>query len=221
MAGTPDARPVHRLLADAWRPGDAAFADLVRAALVLCADHELNVSAFAARVVASTGAHLHATVCAGLAALSGPRHGGATARAYALFADAAEAASPAAYVAERWQRGDDLPGFHHVLYPDGDPRAAEVLAMLRDQRASDPRMTQVEAVLAAAAESSGRLPNIDGMLAAICYVHDLPAPPALAMFAAGRLAGWLAHAQEQQDLGRLIRPRAQYIGVPPEADPGP
>src|SRR5690606_28671606 len=79
VAGTPDVRPVHRLLADAWRPGDAGFAELVRAALVLCADHELNVSAFAARVVASTGAHLHATVCAGLAALSGPRHGGATA----------------------------------------------------------------------------------------------------------------------------------------------
>src|SRR5690606_40392334 len=58
---TPDARPVHRVLADAWRPGDEAFAVLVRAALVLCADHELNVSAFAARVVASTGAHLHGT----------------------------------------------------------------------------------------------------------------------------------------------------------------
>ena len=216
VAGTPDARPVHRLLADAWRPGDAGFADLVRAALVLCADHELNVSAFAARVVASTGAHLHATVCAGLAALSGPRHGGATARAYALIADAADAASPAAFIAERWQRGDDLPGFHHVLYPEGDPRGAEVLAMLRAQCGDDPRMAHVDALLAAATETSGRLPNIDGMLAAICYVHDLPAAPALAMFAAGRLAGWLAHAQEQQDLDRLIRPRAQYVGVPPE-----
>lgn len=216
VAGTPDARPVHRLLADAWRPGDPAFADLVRAALVLCADHELNVSAFAARVVASTGAHLHATVSAGLAALSGPRHGGATARAYALIADAAAAASPAGFIAERWRRGDELPGFHHVLYPDGDPRGAEVLAMLRHRRDGEPRMRQVEAVLAATAETSGRLPNIDGMLAAICYVHGLPAAPALAMFAAGRLAGWLAHAQEQQDLDRLIRPRAQYTGVMPE-----
>ena len=91
VGASPDARPVHRLLADAWRPGDEAFADLVRAALVLCADHELNVSAFAARVVASTGAHLHGTVCAGLSALTGPRHGGATARAYALIDDAAAA----------------------------------------------------------------------------------------------------------------------------------
>ncbi|TYT26452.1 helix-turn-helix domain-containing protein [Luteimonas viscosa] len=223
VAGTPDARPVHQLLADAWRPGDAAFAELVRAALVLCADHELNVSAFAARVVASTGAHLHATVCAGLAALSGPRHGGATARAYALLADGAEARSPGALVHERWQRGDELPGFHHVLYPDGDPRGAELLAMLRARCADNPRMGEVEALVAAAAESSGRLPNIDGMLAALCHVHGLGPAPALVLFAAGRLAGWLAHAQEQQDRGRLIRPRAQYVGVVPEAadDPPP
>ncbi|TDK34001.1 citrate synthase [Luteimonas terrae] len=216
VAGQPDARPVHALLADAWRPGDAGFADLVCAALVLCADHELNVSAFAARVVASTGAHLHATVCAGLAALSGPRHGGATARAHALIREACDAPSPAAFVAERWQRGDDLPGFHHVLYPDGDPRAAEVLAMLRARHADDARMQQLEVFLAAAAETSGRHPNIDGMLAAICFVHGLPATPALCMFAAGRLAGWLAHALEQQDLGMLIRPRAHYTGVAPE-----
>ncbi len=223
LAGTaPDARPVHRVLADAWRPGDAAFADLVRAALVLCADHELNVSAFAARVVASTGAHLHGTVCAGLAALSGPRHGGATARAYALIEDAAAASSPAAFIGERWRRGDELPGFHHVLYPDGDPRGAEVLAMLRRYRAGDARMAHVEALVAAAAQTSGRLPNIDGMLAAICHVHGLPAGPALVMFAAGRLAGWLAHAQEQQAADRLIRPRAQYVGVMPQAaDPAP
>ena len=217
VGAEPDARPVHRLLADAWRPGDEAFADLVRAALVLCADHELNVSAFAARVVASTGAHLHGTVCAGLSALSGPRHGGATARAYALIEDAAAASSPAAFVAERWRRGDELPGFHHVLYPDGDPRGAEVLAMLRRYRGGDPRMAQVEALVAAAADTSGRLPNIDGMLAAICHVHGLPAAPALVMFAAGRLAGWLAHAQEQQAADRLIRPRAQYSGVAPVA----
>ncbi|MEN4902310.1 citrate synthase family protein [Luteimonas sp. TWI1437] len=216
VAGQPDAQPVHVVLAEAWRPGDAAFADLVRTALVLCADHELNVSAFAARVVASTGAHLHATVCAGLAALSGPRHGGATARAHALIREACDAPSPAGYIAERWQRGDDLPGFHHVLYPEGDPRAAHVLARLRATLGDTPRMRQVETVIAAAAETSGRPPNIDGMLAAICFVHDLPATPALAMFAAGRLSGWLAHALEQQALGRLIRPRARYTGVEPE-----
>ncbi|MCL7713464.1 citrate synthase family protein [Stenotrophomonas mori] len=219
LVGTrPDARPVHRLLADAWRPGDTGFAGLVRSALVLCADHELNVSAFAARVVASTGAHLHATVSAGLAALSGPRHGGATARAHALLQDARASGAAAAFIAERWRRGDELPGFNHLLYPDGDPRGAELLRQLRERCGDAPRMRDVEAVLAATAEHSGQHPNIDGLLAAICHVHDLPASPALVMFATARLTGWLAHALEQQALGTLIRPRARYAGLAPGSE---
>lgn len=214
----PDARPVHQLLADSWQPGDAGFSEVVRTALVLCADHELNVSAFAARVVASTGAHLHATVSAGLAALSGPRHGGATARAHALLLDAQASGAPAAFIAERWRRGDELPGFNHLLYPDGDPRGAEVLRLLRELRGDTERMQHVEAVLAATAEHSGQHPNIDGLLAAICYVYELPAAHALVMFAAARLTGWLAHALEQQALGTLIRPRARYTGLAPRGE---
>ncbi|SEK64042.1 citrate synthase [Pseudoxanthomonas sp. GM95] len=211
IAAAPDAAPVHLQLAGHWAPGDDTLAELVRAALVLCADHELNVSAFAARVVASTGAHLHATVCSGLAALSGPRHGGATARAYALLEAGADE------VTARWARGDDLPGFGHALYPHGDPRAAELLAMLRAHAGDTPQMEQVEALIARAHEVSGLRPNVDLMLATICYAYGLPAAPALILFACGRLAGWLAHVLEQQTLGKLIRPRAQYTGLAPSA----
>lgn len=217
VAQAPTDAPVHRVLTEAWHPGDDSFADLVRAALVVCADHELNVSAFAARVVASTGAHLHATVCTGLAALSGPRHGGATARAYALIADALQARSPRAFIAQRWQRGDDLPGFGHALYPQGDPRGAELLARARDRHAGTREMAALETLIVATEEISGLRPNIDFMLAAICHLNRLPATPALVMFAAGRLAGWLAHALEQQAQGRLIRPRARYTGITPPA----
>ncbi|HSX65472.1 MAG TPA: citrate synthase, partial [Pseudoxanthomonas sp.] len=217
VAQPPCAGPVHRLLAQRWKPDDDGFADLVRAALVVCADHELNVSAFAARVVASTGAHLHATVCSGLAALSGPRHGGATARAYALIADARDAGSAHDFIASRWQRGDDLPGFGHAMYPDGDPRGAELLARLRMLHAGSVELDALEDIIAATEQISGQRPNIDFMLAAICHANGLPATPALVMFAAGRVAGWLAHALEQQAQGRLIRPRARYAGVaPPE-----
>jgi citrate synthase len=209
IAGEPSARPVHQQLADCWAPGNADLAELVRAALVLCADHELNVSAFAARVVASTGAHLHATVCSGLAALSGPRHGGATARAYAVLEGSADD------LAARWARGDDLPGFGHALYPHGDPRAAELLAMLRERAAGTARMEHVETLIARAHEVSGLHPNVDLMLATLCHAYRLPASAALVMFACGRLAGWLAHVLEQQTLGKLIRPRAQYTGVAP------
>ncbi|MGO1541620.1 MAG: citrate/2-methylcitrate synthase [Luteimonas sp.] len=209
--------PVHRLLARHWKPRDPRFAEMVRAALVLCADHELNVSAFAARVVASTGAHLHATVCTGLSALSGPRHGGATARAHALIGEALAAPSPGAHVTARWERGDDLPGFGHALYPDGDPRAATLLGMLRDARGRNQAMRGLEQIISAGEEASGQRPNIDLLLAALCHAHGLPAAPALVMFAAGRLAGWLAHALEQQASGRLIRPRARYVGDQPHA----
>lgn len=215
VAQPPFAGPVHRLLANSWKPGDENFAELVRAALVVCADHELNVSAFAARVVASTGAHLHATVCSGLAALSGPRHGGATARAHALIADAGEAPSPRQFIEARWHRGDELPGFGHALYPHGDPRAAEILSRLRESHAGTSMMLRLEEIISVAEEISGQRPNIDFLLASICQTHGLPATPALVMFAAGRLAGWLAHALEQQTLGRLIRPRASYTGVTP------
>ena len=215
VAQPPFAGPVHQLLARSWVPGDEGFAELVRAALVLCADHELNVSAFAARVVASTGAHLHATACSGLAALSGPRHGGATARAHALIAAAFESGSARDFIASRWQRGDDLPGFGHALYPHGDPRGAELLERLRELHADAPMLARLEGLIAATEEISGLRPNVDFALAAICHLHGLPAAPALVMFAAGRLAGWLAHALEQQAQGGLIRPRASYAGAPP------
>lgn len=217
VARAPSAGPVHRLLAQAWKPDDEGFADLVRAALVLCAEHELNVSAFAARVVASTGAHLHATVCSGLAALSGPRHGGATARAYALIESACAADSPRDFIAARWRQGEDLPGFGHALYPNGDPRAAELLARLRARHADSPGMRGLEAIISATGDINGQRPNVDFTLAAICHLNALPAAPALVMFASARLAGWLAHALEQQAQGRLIRPRASYTGVPPAA----
>lgn len=213
----PGPRPVHEAIARAWRPRDAGFAHLVRAALVVSADHELNVSAFAARVVASTGAHLHATVCTGLAALSGPRHGGATSRAHGLIADAAAGPSIRSVIDARWRRGDDLPGFGHALYPDGDPRAAELLAMLRTARARSRAMARIEAIVAHVEGLNGQRPNIDFMLAAIAWTHERAASDALVLFAASRVAGWLAHALEQQEHGGFIRPRARYAGEPPAA----
>lgn len=211
IGGAPAALPVHRRIADAWHAGDAGFAEVVRAALVLSAEHELNASAFAARVIASTGAHLHATVCGGLAALTGPRHGGAAARAYAVIAAGADD------VAARWQRGDELPGFGHALYPHGDPRAAELLAMLRARHGGVQALHDLDALIARAEEVSGLRPSLDFALGAICRLYALPVGAALVLFASGRLAGWLAHALEQQEQGRLIRPRAHYAGVRPDA----
>ncbi len=177
---------------------------------MLLADHELNASAFAVRVVASTGAALAAGLQAGLAALSGPRHGGMTARVAALFDEAARTGHGAAAIAARLRRGDPLPGFHHPLYPEGDPRAAALLPCIRLPPA-------LAATIAAATAQSGEHPTIDVALVALERSYRLPAGAALTLFAIGRSAGWIAHAMEQQASGQLIRPRARFIGAEAEA----
>jgi citrate synthase len=201
--------PIHLRLARAWRLGPGLGpggqgADLIRRTLVLLADHELNPSAFAARVAASTGASLAASALAGLAALSGPRHGGAPA-ALAQFRDEAHRLGPGAAVAGRLTESRSLPGFGHPLYPEGDPRASALL--LRFQAAKDLQVLadQVRA-------TTGQEPNIDFALVALCDHLDAPEGSALSLFAVARCAGWLAHALEQIQDGGLIRPRARYTG---------
>ena len=194
--------PLHLSLARAWGL-QGADADLLRRALVLLADHELNASTFAARVAASTGASLPAAVLAGLATLSGPRHGGAGARVAALVAEAKREGAEAAVRA--WTaRGDEPPGFGHPLYPDGDPRAAALLAHFHPS-------TELIALRQAAETLTGRVANIDFALAALSDGLALPEDAPFALFALGRSAGWIAHALEQIESGDLIRPRARYV----------
>jgi citrate synthase len=139
------ALPVHAQLAAAWTvpAGEAA---LIRAALVLSADHEFNASTFAARVVASTGANLHGSVIGGLAAINGPRHGGLTRRVTALFDSLKAEPDLEATLRQRLAEGHDLPGFGHPLYPDGDVRAATLLEMLRETVANAPEAAFAERV---------------------------------------------------------------------------
>ncbi|WP_329742948.1 citrate synthase family protein [Dyella sp. A6] len=211
----PGSRPIHQQLALAWNNTHASLPDLVRSTLVLCADHELNASAFATRVAASTGASLHAAAGAGLAALSGPQHGGATARAHALLRQAMRERHPEDDMRERLRRGENLPGFGHPLYPEGDPRAALLLEMLAAARPRLPGMARIERLVDAVAAGSGRAPSLDFALAATALLHGQDATASLSLFAAGRMAGWLAHALEQQEAGGLIRPRANYAGARP------
>lgn len=212
---SPDARPIHQQMAASWRTEEPELPELVRCALVLCADHELNASAFATRVAASTGASLHATVCAGLATLSGPHHGGATARAYAFIQDMLPESRPAERVRERLQRGDTVPGLGHPLYAEGDPRATMLLNALRATRSRQARLASILQLAEITQSLCGRRPNLDFALAAIASAYELSADDAMAIFAAGRMAGWLAHALEQQESGSLIRPRASYVGRMP------
>ncbi len=201
----PSALPLHERLASVWGVGPKA-ADLIRRALVLTADHELNASTYAMRVVASTRAPLGACVLAGLAALVGPLHGGMTNEVRALLADPAVTADPGTAIAIRLARGERIPGFGHPLYPDGDPRAAALLPRLT------PR-SHGQRVVEAMHAMTGIAPNIDFALLVLEKRLHLPTGAAFALFAVGRTVGWIAHALEQWRDGTLIRPRAVYPGA--------
>lgn len=166
-------------------------------ALILCADHELNASTFAARVTASTGANPYAVVSAALAALSGPKHGGATSQVEALFAEAASS-SPRQAIGERLRRGDPVAGFGHPLYPQGDPRARALL---------EPNL-EARAWVEAGQQLLNTYPTVDLGLVAL----GMPRGVAFQVFASGRCLGWIAHALEQYADGRMIRPRAFHRG---------
>ncbi len=209
--------PVHRQIIDAWAPSligakKEAAADLLRRALVLLADHELNASTFTVRVAASTGVNLYDAVIAGLCAVKGPRHGGVGISA-ARLVDALAEGDPVSVVRERLEMGERLPGFGHQLYRlAGDPRAKSLLASLT----SAPTRLLKDAPAAVEA-ATGQLPNIDYALAVMCRTLGLPPGSELTLFALGRTAGWIAHAIEQYEQGGLIRPRARYVGPAPRA----
>ena len=150
----------------------------------MLADHELNASTFVARCVASTGATPYAVVAAALAALSGRRHGGASARAEALFRDIARNGDPLAVMAARLARDEDLPGFGHFLYPEGDPRATAILSAVTT--ALPAAGAPIEAAIAAGVRLTGRFPNVDFALAAVATALELPPNAALGLFVIGR-----------------------------------
>jgi citrate synthase len=184
--------------------------------LILCADHELNVSSFTARCVASAGATPYAVVGAGLAALTGLRHGGNTGRVEALFAEARTPGGVTATLARWVRRGEVLPGFGHRLYPEGDPRGAALLEMVSTALPRQRGIRLAHALAEGVQALHGEAPNIDFALVALARALDLPPGAPLALFALGRTAGWVGHALEQYAAGDLIRPRARYVGQPPQ-----
>ena len=195
--------PIHQRLSTAWAL-DAKGEDLVRRALALLADHELNPSTFAVRVAASTGAGVPACILAGLATLSGPKHGGAGTTLESLLTEAINTGTDAAI--ERWlATGHGLPGFGHPLYPYGDPRGRALLAHIQPDG-------ELAMLRDAVMDMLGLHPNIDFALLTIARRYALPPRSGFGLFAIARTVGWVAHALEQASTGTIIRPRARYQG---------
>lgn len=207
-AGPVSTVPLHLQLAHRWSLGESQ-ADLLRMALVLCADHEMNVSTFTARCIASAGASLKAAVVGALQALSGSRHGGATTRVE-NFCDGLAPGDVARVLKARLAAGEEVPGIGHPLYPGGDIRARALLDRILPQ---DP---QAADLVAAVEDLTGGRPSIDFALVVLRRHLGLPPGAAFTLFALGRSVGWIAHAREQWQSGQLIRPRATYTGPVPD-----
>ncbi len=197
---------------------DATAAKAFDIALILHADHELNASTFAARVVAATLSDIHSAVTAAIGALKGPLHGGANAEVMRMLLDLGQNA-PAARVEEavraKLARKEKIPGFGHRVYRTEDPRATHLRRMSKEigERAGNTKWfemsRQIEQIVAAEKKLN---PNVDFYSASTYYMLGIPIDLFTPVFAVSRIAGWTAHILEQYANNRLIRPRAEYVG---------
>ena len=202
---------VSRALQQGWAPLRPEAVALLDAALILCADHELPVSTFAVRCVASSGATPYSVVTAGLSAVQGVKHGGAIELAETLLGEA-EGGVAREVIAGRLRRGERVSGFGHTLYPEEDPRRAALLELVEKAFHWSPSVELSGEVVREASDLIGERPTVDFGLAVLARALELPPGSAVALFALGRTVGWIGHAIEQYAGDAMIRPRARYVG---------
>jgi citrate synthase len=198
--------------------------------LILHADHELNASTFAVRVAVATLADFHAALVAAIATLKGPRHGGANEDVLAMLLEIGDPGRAEAYVAARLdahargtrrERADPrtrIPGFGHRVYRVDDARARVLRQMAKTmaEATGHGRLFETAERVYAAVTARTSLPvNVDFFSAVVYHALGIPGDLCTSIFAVGRVAGWCAHALEQYADNRLIRPRAEYVGLPP------
>jgi citrate synthase len=207
-------------IVEALVPDDPHAAKLVNAALILCADHELNVSAFTARCVASAESTPYDAVIAGLSALKGAKHGGNTELVERLFQDVRALGNVRTALASylKGNLTDFIPGFGHPLYPAGDPRGRTLLDMVRQAYPDLEVVIRAESIEKAVFDLKGQHANLDFALVTLANALRLPRGGAMTLFALGRTIGWIGHIIEQYETGQLIRPRARYTGQSPTTE---
>lgn len=188
--------------------------------LILHAEHGSNASSFAARVVISTEADIHAAITAALAALSGPAHGGAAEDVMRMAEEIGNPDNAVAYVKAKREKGEAVTGFGHRVYRREDPRARhmrEGVEELSRQR-GDPKWFNILQAVVEAMKPYARFGvnvNVDFYSGVIYYLNGIPADLFVPIFAVGRMPGWIVHCVEQLSQNILIRPLTLYSGPPP------
>lgn len=184
-------------------------------ALILHADHELNASTFAARVIAATLSDLHSAITGAIGALKGPLHGGANeAVMHLLYEIDRQGADPVEYVREMLAKKVKISGFGHRVYTTEDPRATHLRRMSEDLgRDANPKWYRMSREIELFVKDEKKLnANVDFYSASTYTTLGIDIDLFTPIFALSRIAGWCAHVIEQHDDNRLIRPRADYTG---------
>ncbi|MFP5238096.1 MAG: citrate synthase [Acidobacteriota bacterium] len=185
-------------------------------ALILHADHELNASTFAARVIAATLSDIHSAITGAIGALKGPLHGGANEAVMRLLLAIDKAgADPVDYVRNMLANKQKVSGFGHRVYRTEDPRATHLRRMSEQlgRDAGQPKWFEMSRAIELFVNREKKLnANVDFYSASTYSMLGIDIDLYTPIFAISRIAGWAAHVIEQLDDNRLIRPRAEYIG---------
>lgn len=197
------------------KPGPSAEA-IMDAALVLHAEHGLNASTFAARVIGATLSDMYSAVTGALGALKGPLHGGANIRVMEMLLDIdAQGADPKAYIDDMLSRKEKVMGIGHRVYTALDPRATILRGMLgdlSDEKGERKWLEMSDTIRQHMLDAKGLNANVDFYSASVYYLLGIETDLYTPIFALSRITGWTAHLLEQWEDNRLIRPRAGYNG---------
>lgn len=185
-------------------------------ALILHADHELNASTFAARVIAATLSDMHSAITGAIGALKGPLHGGANEEVFKILEKIDKnGADPVDYIKGMLAQKAKIPGFGHRVYTTEDPRATHLRRMSRDLGYSSGQAKwfdysrKIEEFINKEKKLNA---NVDFYSASTYHTLGIDIDLFTPIFAVSRISGWAGHVLEQLNDNRLIRPRAEYIG---------
>ncbi len=198
------------------KKADADEARMFDIALILHADHELNASTFTTRVIAGTLADVYGAVTGGIAALSGPLHGGANTNVMKMLKEIGSEDKIDGWLDKALEEKRKIMGIGHAVYKTEDPRATwlrKFSKTLGEKKGDMTWYNMSQKIETAMLEKKGMHPNVDFYSASTYYLMDIPLDQYTPIFAVSRISGWTGHILEQYSNNKLIRPRAEYIGA--------
>lgn len=194
---------------------DAELVKMFDVCLILHADHELNCSAFSARVTASSLSDMYSAITSAVGTLKGPLHGGANEQVMLMLKGIGSMEKAVPWIKDALANKVKVMGFGHRVYKNGDPRAKILRKMSEEitKKIGEPHWYQMSALIDDTVQKEkGLLPNVDFYSATVYYSMGIPIDLYTPIFAVSRVSGWLAHIFEQYANNRIYRPRGKWVG---------